>query len=138
MIRATWQCLGVGENCSASCNDQQLENLINRHLINRYTPSAESVSTIHRDAAMSQKPREAQLDASKQPNEEIASSNAGASDPIDSADESTSPGVARIQGITRHITPGDRVALFIGVFLIAYAYGLDGQIRNTYQVGVYD
>lgn len=87
---------------------------------------------------MSQNTREPQLGDSKQPNEETASSNAGASDPVDSAEESTSPGVARIQGITRHITLGDRVALFIGVFLIAYAYGLDGQIRNTYQVRLCD
>jgi SIT family siderophore-iron:H+ symporter-like MFS transporter len=34
----------------------------------------------------------------------------------------------------RNLTRGDRIGVFIGVFLIAYAYGLDGTIRSTYQV----
>lgn len=45
-----------------------------------------------------------------------------------------SPGVARIAAINRNLTRGDRIGVFIGVFLIAYAYGLDGTIRSTYQV----
>ena len=45
-----------------------------------------------------------------------------------------SPGVVRIEAINRHLTFANRVALFIGVFLIAYAYGLDGTVRYTYQV----
>lgn len=45
-----------------------------------------------------------------------------------------SPGVARIEAINRHLTFANRVGLFIGVFLIAYAYGLDGTVRYTYQV----
>lgn len=44
-----------------------------------------------------------------------------------------SPGVARIEAITSHLSLKDRIWLFIGVFLIAYAYGLDGQTRYTYQ-----
>ncbi|KAL1310483.1 hypothetical protein AAFC00_000773 [Neodothiora populina] len=44
-----------------------------------------------------------------------------------------SPGVARIEAISKHMTLYNRVALFISVFLIAYAYGLDGTIRYTYQ-----
>jgi len=44
-----------------------------------------------------------------------------------------SPGVARIEAISHVFTMTDRVFLFIGVFLIAYAYGLDGTIRYTYQ-----
>ncbi|THV73534.1 ferrioxamine B transporter [Aureobasidium pullulans] len=45
----------------------------------------------------------------------------------------TSPGVARIEAINAHLTSFDRWFLGIGVFLIAYAYGLDGTIRYTYQ-----
>ncbi|KAK4919106.1 ferrioxamine B transporter, partial [Elasticomyces elasticus] len=44
-----------------------------------------------------------------------------------------SPGVARMEAIFEQLTFTDRVFLFIGVFLIAYAYGLDGQTRYTYQ-----
>lgn len=44
-----------------------------------------------------------------------------------------SPGVARIEAIHSHLTLTNRVFLFFGVFLIAYAYGLDGQTRYTYQ-----
>lgn len=45
-----------------------------------------------------------------------------------------SPGVARIEAINRHLTIYDRIALFIGVFLIGYAYGLDATVRYSYQV----
>ena len=45
-----------------------------------------------------------------------------------------SPGVQRIEAISAHFTFTDRVCVFLGVFLIAYAYGLDGTIRYTYQV----
>ena len=86
---------------------------------------------------MSQKTEQPQSDTFKQPKETFNSSNDDTRVSIDSAEEITSPGVARIEAINRNITIGDRVALFIGVFLIAYAYGLDGQIRNTYQVGVW-
>lgn len=44
-----------------------------------------------------------------------------------------SPGVQRIEAISAHFTLIDRVFVFFGVFLIAYAYGLDGIIRYTYQ-----
>ena len=46
----------------------------------------------------------------------------------------TSPGVHRIEVISAHITLIDRIFLFIGVFLIAYVYSLDGTLRYTYQV----
>ena len=49
-------------------------------------------------------------------------------------EDDQSPGVARIAAINRNLTRGDRIAVFVGVFLIAYAYGLDGTIRSTYQV----
>lgn len=45
-----------------------------------------------------------------------------------------SPGVRRIEAIATQFTNLDRVFIFIGVFLIAYAYGLDGSVRYTYQV----
>jgi SIT family siderophore-iron:H+ symporter-like MFS transporter len=44
-----------------------------------------------------------------------------------------SPGVVRIEALAAHITFYDRIAIFFGVFLIAYAYGLDGTLRYTYQ-----
>ncbi|KAI0011328.1 major facilitator superfamily domain-containing protein [Xylariaceae sp. FL0662B] len=44
-----------------------------------------------------------------------------------------SPGVARIEALSSVITNVDRVFIFFGVFLIAYAYGLDSQLRLIYQ-----
>ncbi|KAK1764300.1 siderochrome-iron transporter [Phialemonium atrogriseum] len=44
-----------------------------------------------------------------------------------------SPGVVRIEAISTVITRFDRIFIFIGVFIIAYAYGLDGTLRYTYQ-----
>lgn len=44
-----------------------------------------------------------------------------------------SPGVARIEALSAHFTLWDRVALFVGVFIIAYSYSLDSTIRGTYQ-----
>ncbi|KAK7420544.1 ferrioxamine B transporter [Neonectria punicea] len=44
-----------------------------------------------------------------------------------------SPGVVRIQAISSAITTKDRVFIFLGVFLVAYAYGLDGTVRYTFQ-----
>jgi SIT family siderophore-iron:H+ symporter-like MFS transporter len=46
---------------------------------------------------------------------------------------SKSPGVARVEALAKVMTLGDRIAVFLGVFLIAYAYGLDGTVRGTYQ-----
>lgn len=45
-----------------------------------------------------------------------------------------SPGVRRIEIISSHIHLTDRIFLFSGIFLIAYVYGLDNQVRQTYQV----
>ena len=47
-----------------------------------------------------------------------------------------SPGVQRIEAVASHITTADRIAIFSGVFLIAYAYGLDGTLRYVYQVSL--
>src|SRR4051794_33276411 len=44
-----------------------------------------------------------------------------------------SPGVARIEAVSSQLTLGDRIFLFLGVFLVAYPYGLDGTVRYTYQ-----
>ncbi|KAJ5577427.1 uncharacterized protein N7459_006391 [Penicillium hispanicum] len=44
-----------------------------------------------------------------------------------------SPGVARIEIINSQLTPRDRIWMFVGVFLVGYAYGLDSQVRSTYQ-----
>ena len=44
-----------------------------------------------------------------------------------------SPGVARVEALAKAITFTDRIFIFIGVFLVAYAYGLDGTLRYAYQ-----
>ena len=45
----------------------------------------------------------------------------------------TSPGVRRIEAISATFTKWTKVALFVSMFLVSYAYGLDGTIRYTYQ-----
>ena len=49
-----------------------------------------------------------------------------------------SPGVERVEAIAAHITTLNRIAIFFSVFLIAYAYGLDGTLRYTYQPSATD
>ncbi|EEP77330.1 hypothetical protein UREG_02179 [Uncinocarpus reesii 1704] len=44
-----------------------------------------------------------------------------------------SPGVQRVEVISEHFHLLDRVVFFFGIFVLAYAYGLDGTIRYTYQ-----
>ncbi|WYZ46113.1 hypothetical protein EsH8_IX_000338 [Colletotrichum jinshuiense] len=44
-----------------------------------------------------------------------------------------SPGVVRIEALSAAITTTDRYFIFFGVFLVAYAYGLDGTLRYAYQ-----
>jgi MFS transporter, SIT family, siderophore-iron:H+ symporter len=44
-----------------------------------------------------------------------------------------SPGVQRIEAITVQLTLTHRICIFLSVFLVAYAYGLDGTVRYTYQ-----
>lgn len=44
-----------------------------------------------------------------------------------------SPGVVRMEAISQQLTLTNRILLFFGVFLIAYAYGFDGILRYTYQ-----
>lgn len=45
-----------------------------------------------------------------------------------------SPGVARMEAIYANLSMVDRVIIFVGTFLIAYAYGLDGGLRGNYQI----
>ena len=45
-----------------------------------------------------------------------------------------SPGVVRIEALSAYITHWNRICIFFGVFLIAYAYGLDSTLRFAFQV----
>ncbi|ODH50594.1 hypothetical protein GX48_03276 [Paracoccidioides brasiliensis] len=45
----------------------------------------------------------------------------------------TSPGVSRIKIISGHFTLSTRILFFLGIFIVAYAYGLDGAIRLSFQ-----
>ena len=47
-----------------------------------------------------------------------------------------SPGVQRVAAISHHFRLPDRILFFFGIFLIAYAYGLDGTLRAQYQVHI--
>ncbi|CAK9786879.1 putative Siderochrome-iron uptake transporter [Cutaneotrichosporon oleaginosum] len=47
--------------------------------------------------------------------------------------ETKSPGVRRIEAISSCFTSWHKWTLFISIFLVAYAYGLDGTLRYTYQ-----
>ncbi|PHH93101.1 hypothetical protein CDD83_953 [Cordyceps sp. RAO-2017] len=51
----------------------------------------------------------------------------------DAVKDIKSPGVARVEALSAAITPVDRVCIFLSVFLVAYAYGLDGTLRYAYQ-----
>ncbi|KAL2147528.1 hypothetical protein VTI28DRAFT_8783 [Corynascus sepedonium] len=44
-----------------------------------------------------------------------------------------SPGVRRVEALAAVLTTTDRIFIFFGVFLVAFAYGLDGIVRYTYQ-----
>ncbi|KAH6622208.1 siderochrome-iron transporter-like protein Sit1 [Boeremia exigua] len=47
--------------------------------------------------------------------------------------ENKSPGVARIEALNAHTSLTNRCFIFFGLFLVAYAYGLDGSLRGVYQ-----
>lgn len=64
---------------------------------------------------------EKQLDAHTTPTREVRLLGEG------------SPGVRRIEIIASHFRLVDKVFLFLSIFLVAYVYGLDGTVRNTYQ-----
>jgi SIT family siderophore-iron:H+ symporter-like MFS transporter len=44
-----------------------------------------------------------------------------------------SPGVVRIEALNAYTSSINRWFIFFGIFLVAYAYGLDGTLRYTYQ-----
>ena len=45
-----------------------------------------------------------------------------------------SPGVRRIEIISAQFQTIDKVFFLLSIFLVSYAYGLDLQVRSTYQV----
>lgn len=47
--------------------------------------------------------------------------------------DTKSPGVARIEALNAHTSLINRCFIFFGLFLVAYAYGLDGSLRGVYQ-----
>jgi SIT family siderophore-iron:H+ symporter-like MFS transporter len=49
-----------------------------------------------------------------------------------------SPGIRRVEATSAQFTALDRIFIFIGVFLIAYAYGLDSSVRYTYHYPLVD
>ena len=49
-----------------------------------------------------------------------------------------SPGVQRIEAISATLTKIDRICLFLGVFLLAYCYTLDGTLRYADQPAATD
>ncbi|UNI15561.1 ferrioxamine B transporter [Purpureocillium takamizusanense] len=55
--------------------------------------------------------------------------HAGCVSPI----RSRAPGVARMEIISSRLTTLERAWLFFSIFLVGYAYGLESQVRSTYQ-----
>ncbi|KAK3384609.1 major facilitator superfamily domain-containing protein [Lasiosphaeria ovina] len=53
--------------------------------------------------------------------------------PAPALSDEKSPGVRRVEALYSILTLQDRIFIFIGVFIIASAYGLDGLLRNAYQ-----
>ncbi|GKT83699.1 major facilitator superfamily transporter [Colletotrichum tofieldiae] len=47
--------------------------------------------------------------------------------------QDASAGVAQTDTVAEQISNAERVWLFFGIFLVGYAYGLDSQVRGTYQ-----
>ncbi|KAF6819483.1 MFS sit siderophore-iron:H+ symporter [Colletotrichum plurivorum] len=46
---------------------------------------------------------------------------------------SSSSPVSESDTVASRVTPAERAWLFVGIFLVGYAYGLDSQVRGTYQ-----
>ena len=66
----------------------------------------------------------------KQPNEE-STSVSPTEKPVST--DTKSPGVVRIEALNAHTSLVNRCFIFFGLFLVAYAYGLDGSLRGVYQ-----
>ncbi|EEU40566.1 uncharacterized protein NECHADRAFT_57783 [Fusarium vanettenii 77-13-4] len=48
-------------------------------------------------------------------------------------DKRLSAGVARMAVVSKNLTTAHRVWLFVGIFIVGYAYGLESQVRSAYQ-----
>lgn len=53
--------------------------------------------------------------------------------PSSPSEPTKSPGVLRIEALNAHTSLINRFSIFFGLFLVAYAYGLDGSVRGVYQ-----
>ncbi|KAK4664326.1 ferrioxamine B transporter [Podospora pseudopauciseta] len=53
--------------------------------------------------------------------------------PAAALSDEKSPGVRRAEALASVLTKADYVFIFFGVFIIAFAYGLDGMLRYAYQ-----
>ncbi|KAL2162297.1 hypothetical protein VTH06DRAFT_7210 [Thermothelomyces fergusii] len=53
--------------------------------------------------------------------------------PLSVSTDDKSPGVRRAEALAAVLTTADRVFIFLGVFFVAFAYGLDGVLRGSYQ-----
>ncbi|OBT91484.1 siderophore transporter [Pseudogymnoascus verrucosus] len=81
-----------------------------------------------------EEPDLSQSQEQQEPKHEISDSEPRTSD--DSSKHiygAKSLGVKRIEAISAQFTGLDKIVLFFSIFLVAYAYGLDGTIRYTYQ-----
>lgn len=85
-------------------------------------------------------PRDANFDAQGNPlKQERIEKNSYNPGHVYSTDNSSdnllaSAGVRRIEAINEQLTRVDRWIVFFSVFVVSYAYGLDGTVRYTYQV----
>ncbi|CAG5177754.1 uncharacterized protein ALTATR162_LOCUS8362 [Alternaria atra] len=64
--------------------------------------------------------------------ESVSTANHGSQSPA-ALPGAKSPGVIRIEALNAHTSFINRCCIFFGIFLVAYAYGLDGTLRYTYQ-----
>ncbi|KJZ73398.1 hypothetical protein HIM_07192 [Hirsutella minnesotensis 3608] len=62
----------------------------------------------------------------------LSSSSASSATPL-SAPHPRAPGVARMDAISSQLTTPERVWFFLAIFIVGYAYGLESQVRSTYQ-----
>ncbi len=56
----------------------------------------------------------------------------GAARPSFAGPSRRAAGVARMDAVTARLTPTQRFWLFLGIFIVGYAYGLESQVRSTY------
>lgn len=85
---------------------------------------------------MSYAPREAKQEVTEGVTPQVDPQDSRQDPPPQYTAAAGNAGVQRIEVISSHLTLVQRSILFFGVFLIAYVYGLDGQVRFTYQVSI--